>query len=71
MLDISGFLKKYIHKDEKILLACSAGPDSMFLLYHVLESEYKDNIIVCYFNHETRPECEEEQDFLIELGKKH
>ena len=67
MLDISSFLDKYIAKDEKVLVACSAWPDSMFLLYHLMESDYRDNIVVCYFNHETRPECEEEQDFLIEL----
>ncbi len=71
MLDISTFLNKYISKDEKVLVACSAGPDSMFLLYHLIESEYKDNIVVCYFNHETRPECDEEQNFLWELWETH
>lgn len=69
MLNISTFLEKYISPDEKVLVACSAWPDSMFLLYHLIESKYKDNIVVCYFNHETRPECEEEQEYLIDLGK--
>ena len=36
---IQNFLEKYYSKQEPIILACSAGPDSMFLLYKILESE--------------------------------
>lgn len=68
--EFATFLEKYYKKDEKIILACSTGADSMFLLYHLLESPYKKNIVACYFNHHTRVQCQEEEDFLIELWKK-
>lgn len=64
------FLEKYYKKTEPIILACSAGSDSMFLLYKILETEYKKNLVVCYFNHKTRLETENEEFFLEELCKK-
>ncbi|PID87405.1 tRNA lysidine(34) synthetase TilS [Candidatus Gracilibacteria bacterium] len=69
MLNINKFLEKYYKKNEKIIIACSTGPDSMFLLYKILESEYKDNLVVCYFNHKTRKETEDEEKFIEKLGK--
>ena len=70
MINIQTFLKKYYGKDEKIILACSAWPDSMFLLYKILETEFKKNLVVCYFNHGTRPETDDEEKFLEELWEK-
>ena len=70
MLDINSFLEKYISPDEKIIVACSTGADSMFLLYQLLGSKYKWNIVACYFNHKTRPECDEEEEYLRLLWKK-
>ncbi|MCD5380857.1 tRNA lysidine(34) synthetase TilS [Candidatus Gracilibacteria bacterium] len=70
MLNIQTFLEKYYNKDEKVILACSAGPDSMFLLYKILETNFRKNVVVCYFNHGTRPETDLEEKFLEELGKK-
>ena len=64
------FLLKYYKKNEPIVLACSAGPDSMFLLYQILKTEYKKNLVICYFNHKTRPETEDEEQFLENLCKK-
>ena len=64
------FLEKHYTKDEPIILACSAGPDSMFLLYKILETEYKKNLVVCYFNHKTRVETDIEEKFLENLAKK-
>ncbi len=69
--DIETFLKKYYQQDEALVLACSTWADSMFLLYHILQSSYKQHIVACYFNHKTRPECQQEEAFLQELGKKH
>jgi tRNA(Ile)-lysidine synthase len=43
----------------------------MFLLYKILETKYKKNLVVCHFNHNTRPETQEEEDFLIVLSKKY
>jgi len=66
-VNIQSFLKKYYQKDEPIILACSAGPDSMFLLYQILETEYAKDVVVCYFNHKTRPGTDEEEAFLEKL----
>ena len=68
-MNIQSFLKKYYQKDEPIILACSAGPDSMFLLYQILETEYAKDLVACYFNHKTRPGTDEEEAFLETLWK--
>jgi len=69
MIKIDVFLKKYYKAEEKIILACSTWPDSMFLLYKILESEYKKNLIVCYFNHKTRAWTDIEEAFIEKLWK--
>lgn len=69
-LDIPSFLEKYYDKNEKIILACSTGPDSMFLLYELLKTSYKNQIVACYFNHKLRPEADEEEVFLENMWKK-
>lgn len=70
MLNIQKFLEKYYKKDEKIILACSTWPDSMFLLYRILETSYRDNLVICYFNHKTRPWTDIEEDFIENLWSK-
>lgn len=71
MINITEFLDKYYNPGEKIILACSTWPDSMFLLYKILESSFKDNIVVCYFNHKLRPEADEEEKWIEQLWKTH
>jgi len=39
----------------------------MFLLYKILETSFRKNLVVCYFNHKTRPETDIEEKFLEEL----
>ncbi len=68
--DITPFLEKFYTKDEPVIIWCSAGPDSMFLLYKILETNYRKNLVVCYFNHKTRVETDLEENFLKELCKK-
>ncbi len=68
--NIETFLQKYYSKNEAIIIWCSAWPDSMFLLYKILETTYKKNLVVCYFNHKTRAETEDEELFLEKLCKK-
>lgn len=72
MRDISllPFLEKHLTLDEPFILACSTGADSMFLLYKILETPYRKNLVAAYFNHNTRTQCKQEEDFLLELGKK-
>ena len=68
--DILPFLEKYISPEERFILACSTGPDSMFLLHQILKTPYKKNLVVAYFNHKIRVEADEEEAFIEELGKK-
>lgn len=70
MINLQRFLEKYYTPDEKIILACSTWPDSMFLLYKILETTYKDNLVVCYFNHKLRPEADIEEKWIEDLWKK-
>ena len=70
MINLQTFLEKYYTKNEPIIIWCSAWPDSMFLLYKILETSYKKNLVVCYFNHKTRPETDIEEVFLENLCKK-
>lgn len=64
------FLEKHLSHDEPFILGCSTGADSMYLLYKILETPYKKNLIAAYFNHHTRDQCQQEEAFLQELGKK-
>lgn len=70
MLNLQEFLEKYYDKNEKIILACSTWPDSMFLLYEILKTTFKNNLVACYFNHKLRAEADEEEIFLENLGNK-
>ena len=70
MIDIEKTLDKYYNEEEKVILACSTWPDSMFLLYKILQTKYKKNLIVCYFNHKLRKESNEEEKWIEELWKK-
>ncbi len=69
-IGIEDIILKYYTKDEPIILACSGWPDSMYLLYKLLWTKYKKNIVVCYFNHKTRPETETEEQYLEDFSKK-
>ena len=41
-------------KDQKVLLACSTGVDSMVLLDLLLKATVKENITVVHINHQKR-----------------
>lgn len=69
MIDLERILDKYYKKDDKIILACSTWPDSMYLLYKILETKYANNLVACYFNHKTRTETDGEEEFLEKLWK--
>lgn len=68
-LDLENFIQTHYSPQETILLACSTWPDSIFLLYELLKTSHKDRIVGCYFNHKIRPEADEEERFLEDLGK--
>ncbi len=70
MINLQSFLQKYFKSTDKIILACSTGPDSMYLLYEILKTSYRNNLVACYFNHKLRPEADEEEVFLENIWKK-
>lgn len=71
MLDLQPFLEKYFTLKDTLILACSTGPDSTYLLHAILNTSYKKNLIVCYFDHKLRKEVELEKEFLKKLSIKY
>ncbi len=52
--------EQYLNKNDKYLLACSYGTDSMVLLY--LLRKYNYNFEVAFVNYRLRPESDEEEE---------
>ena len=69
MKNLETFLKKYYWVDDPIIVGCSTWPDSMFLVYKILETKYAKNLVACYFNHKLRPEADQEETFIENLAK--
>ena len=67
MINIEKFLEEYIKNEDKIILACSTWPDSIYILNCILKTKYKDNLVVCYFNHKTRKWTDNEEKFINKL----
>ena len=62
-----------LNKNDSVVVGVSAGPDSMFLLYILLELRKKIGfqIIVAHINHNVRIESIEEEAFLKQYCKEH
>ena len=68
MKEAKEFIKNLnISSNEKIIVACSGGPDSMFLLY-VLKSLGFD-VVCAHVNHNVREESKDEYKFMEEYCK--
>jgi len=68
MKDTEKFLLENLNENEKVVIACSGGPDSMCLL-HVLNTlkEKLNLVLICaHVNHSLRKESEEEARFVKE-----
>jgi len=71
MKETFNFLNQILKKDDVIVVACSGGPDSMYLL-HVLnsiKSELNLKIICAHVNHGLREESKEEAVFVENFCK--
>ena len=66
------FLKNKLSDKDTIVVGVSTGPDSMALLYLLMEIRKKLDIkIVCaHVNHNVRKESKDEEEFLIDYCKK-
>lgn len=69
MINLEKILSKYFWPDDPIIVGCSTGPDSMYLVYKILETKYAKNLVACYFNHKFRPEADQEEVWLENLWK--
>lgn len=72
---VKTFVSRYrlIEKNDRVLLAVSAGPDSMAML-HILnawQEEGQFTIGAAYLNHQLRPEAEAEQEYLQTFCQAH
>ena len=56
------------HENDKIVVGCSTGPDSMALVDMLLKirNKYKLNLIIAHVNHNVRKESYEEAEFMKE-----
>ena len=61
-----------IEKDDKILIAFSGGPDSVFLYYILkyLQSDFNLEISLLYVNHNLREDVEKDLNFVKNFSKK-
>lgn len=69
MKQVIDFLKKNISKDDKVIVGCSGGSDSMALL-HVFTKNFSPNQVICaHINHKVRKESDYEYKYLEEYCK--
>ena len=60
------------HKDDSIVIGCSAGPDSMALVDMLLKirEKYRLNLIVAHVNHNLRDQSVQEENYLRDYCQK-
>ncbi|MDD2917291.1 MAG: tRNA lysidine(34) synthetase TilS [Candidatus Gracilibacteria bacterium] len=70
---LSSFFQKYhITPNDTLIIACSGGPDSMYLLLESMKSHDPKHLVVAHFNHSLRGiESDEDEIFLREFCMKH
>lgn len=63
---------KLIEYGDTIIVGASGGPDSQFLIYllNQIKEEYKLNIVLAHLNHLHRKEAINDENLVIETGKK-
>ena len=64
MISIENSFK--FHMNDRIVVGCSTGPDSMALVDMLLKirDKYHLSIIICHVNHNVRKESAQEEQFL-------
>lgn len=66
------FFQKYtVSSKDTVIVACSGGPDSMYLLSETIKIHPKEKIIVAHFNHSLRgAESDGDEQFLRDFCEK-
>ena len=62
-----------VNNNDKIIVATSGGPDSMYLLHQLIKEKESKNLslIVAHVNHHTRSECDKEALFVKSFSEIH
>lgn len=65
--------EKTIEKNDRLLIATSGGPDSMYLLYNLIDLRklYNLDLYVCHLNHGIRENAINDENFVISICKKY
>ena len=71
MNNVIKYLEKALNKNDTIILACSAGPDSMCLLSLVQKLSFKVNVICAHVNHKVRKQSDEEYLYVKKYCEEH
>ena len=58
------FLDSILNNDDTVIIACSAGPDSMALLHVLIHLNKKINVICAHVNHKVRKQSDKEYQYL-------
>ncbi|MDD5198014.1 MAG: tRNA lysidine(34) synthetase TilS [Candidatus Gracilibacteria bacterium] len=68
---LKNFFQKYqLTSSDILIIACSGGPDSMYLLSEIIKILPNEHLIVAHFNHCLRgPESEGDEEFLRDFCK--
>ena len=64
MNEVISFLKSKLSNDDKVIVACSGGSDSMALLHLMLDNFPNHNIICAHVNHKVRKQSDKEYEYL-------
>lgn len=69
--DLNKLIKDNIAKNTKVVLAFSGGPDSVYLLYRLLELDHF-KIVIAHLNHKLRgKDSDLDEEFSKNIAKKH
>lgn len=61
---------KLLGRNDKILAACSGGPDSIALLQLLVDLDWNLSLTVAHFNHQLRPTADEDEHFTRNLAER-
>lgn len=59
-----------LDRNDKVLAACSGGPDSVALLQLLVDLDWNLSLTAAHFNHQLRPTADEDEQFTRDLAER-